>query len=138
MRSALIDSNGHVFNVVLVDPGIELELGPDVLQLPLEDDSLVGPGWTWDGENYHEPVVVELVANRYEIPGDGSTAALVAYRNTGPDAPGMVTFSANGSVHTVTMSGTEALLEITSSTPGDWITVTVDALPGAELTIRVV
>jgi len=54
-RAALVEANGTVVDVIVVDLSAAWEPpdGQTAIQLP--DDSNVGPGWTHDGSNFNPP-----------------------------------------------------------------------------------
>lgn len=134
-RAALVDADGTVVNVVVVDPAGSWKAPKGLTVRPLPDDAAAGPGWTYDGTTYAPPPVRQMTVDRASIPADGTTPAVVTYADTHPDAPASVTFTVNGATQTVTTTKGTAALDVVSTTPGDTITVTVDALPAATLTI---
>lgn len=135
VRAALTDASGNVTNVIVLDPagGWAPPKGLTVRQLA--DTDLVGPGWAYDANGFHGPA--SLTVDPVTIPPDGTTAAAVTYTNTRADAPTSVTFTANGATKAVTLANGVASLDVSSATPGDTIDVTVDALPGATVTVTV-
>lgn len=137
MRAAVTDTTGQVVNVIIVND-TTFDPGPDLTLAVLPDGSTVGPGWRLVAGAWAEPPRRDLAANRDSIPGDGTTAATVTYTDTHDDAPTSVVFTVNGATKTVQLTAAgNAILDVVSSTPGDTVVVTVDALPDAAVTITV-
>lgn len=137
MRAALID-NGTVLNVIVVDPDNDYT-PPDGTELvELADDVVIEPGWLVNGTGYRRPPHRELTGGGVAISPDGVSTTVVTYTDTHDDAPDTVTFTVNGATKVVQLTAAgNAFLDVVSSTPGDTITVTVDALPDAVVTITV-
>lgn len=126
-RAALINGS-RVTNVIIIDPEILYAPSGGQIVVTLPDNSPVGPGWTYDGATFTAPPTRTLTVDRASIPANGTTAAVVTYRDTFPDGPASVTFTVNGVAQAVTVTNSEALLDVVSSTPGDTIEVTVGEL----------
>lgn len=75
-----------------------------------------------------------LVADRYTIPADGTTAATVTFSQKGPQAPVEVTFDVNGQTVTESLTADKATVEVVSTNPGDEIVVSTG---GSSVTIQV-
>lgn len=82
-----------------------------------------------------KPLPPALVSDRNSIPADGTTAALVTYRNYAADAPTSATFTANGASVTTALTDGVATVEVTAAQAGP-VDVSVDALPGFILTLN--
>lgn len=137
MRAAVTDSTGLVVNSILVEDAT-FNPGPGLTLHILPEDSPVSKDWRKSGSDWVAPPRREFQGDGQTIPGDGSTAATVLYLDTYDDAPGSVVFTVNGTASSpVDLVNGEATLEIVSSTPGDVVQVTVDALPGKTVTIYV-
>lgn len=136
-RAALVDNDGNVTSVIIVDSAIGYT-PPDGLTLAAVGSEPVGPGWTYAGGTFTPPPARSLTVDRVTIPADGTTVAVVTYTDTHDDAPASVVFTVNGATKTVTLTAAgNAVLDVASSTADDTITVTVDALPEASVTITV-
>lgn len=128
MRAAVTGTTGQVVNVIIVeddtfDPGDGLTL------TALPDDSPVGPGWRLVSGAWVAPPRRDLAVDRASIPADGTTAATVTYTDTHDDAPTSVVFTVNGlDSNAVDLVDAAAALQVTSTTPGDVIEVTVGEL----------
>lgn len=121
----------------------------------VDDRSKSTPSWYADGAEFYDVTGVEprpllgwyrtsagawadgnpsLTADRYRIPADGSTAALVTFRQKGPKTPSKVTFNVNGVDAEDNLANGEAVLTVTSVNPGDVIAVSA---AGQVINIRV-
>lgn len=63
--------------------------------------------------------------DKYQIVGDGVSAAIVTFSQKGPKAPAKIKFNVNGQDVEETLVAGVATLKITSTNPGDLITVKV-------------
>ena len=136
-RVALLDEFDNAINVIVVaddDPGPTNGgyVPPDNQTMyPLEEDSLVSPGWRLRGGIWQPSPTLSF----FTAPEESSVGTyVVVYTNTFDDAPTQVTFSVNGATTTVALTDGVAELEITTSVPGP-IEVSVDVLPGEIITI---
>lgn len=128
--------DGEVVNVVDapadLTPGWLLgALGGQGEIAPLSDfdPDPVGIGWKVIDGVPVPPPRRNLAVDRTSIPGDGTTAATVTYTDTHNDAPASVVFTVNGlDSNAVDLVGAAATLQVTSTTPGDVIEVTVNGL----------
>lgn len=136
MRAAVTDTTGQVVNVIVVEDAT-FDPGDGLTLTLLPDGSPVGPGWRLVSGSWVEPPRRDLTIDRTSIPANGTTPAVVTYTDTHDDAPTSVVFTVNGATDTVTVVDGAAVLEVVSTTAGDTITVTVDALPDAAVTITV-
>ena len=55
MRTAVIDRNGTVVNLVVLTADADYDPGEDRDLLALDDDSPVSIGWTWDRTTWTKP-----------------------------------------------------------------------------------
>jgi len=55
IRTALVDADGIVTNVTLVDPASSWQPPEGLTPIQLADDSAVGPGWTRDDGQFFPP-----------------------------------------------------------------------------------
>ena len=123
-----------VVNVIVLDDDADPAEFVDAIGggqlIPLDDHEggAWGVGWRYVNGAPVPPPVRELSIDRQTIPADGTTAALVTYRDTHDDAPASVTFTVNGVDQAVDVTDGVAELEVTGTVPGR-IEVTVDALP---------
>jgi hypothetical protein len=66
----------------------------------------------------------QLSADKADVAGDGVDVVTVSYTQAGPDKPSEVVFTVNGEdTHPVLLRSDAASIEITSSSPGDQVTV---------------
>lgn len=118
-RKALIDPAGVVRNIIEYDP--EGNYVPP-RGFSLQDAGSAQVGWRFDGSSLTGPPT--LMTDRGEVASDGIDAATVTYVNHWPGAPGQVSFVVNGTTGpSVMLVDGAAAIEVTSSTPGDTITV---------------
>ena len=125
MRAALL-LDDNVVNVIEYKPEVDYDPTPYEL-VPIEEGTVIGPGWTRQNESFSPPSVHDLFGNPLEIPSDGETPAIVTYVNTTPTAPSEVEFDVNGVTTAVILDDGVAQLEVTASQP-DTVIITCDGL----------
>lgn len=55
IRTALVNADGDVVNVIVIDPATDWEPPEGHRPYQLEPDSLVGPGWVLEGDTFTPP-----------------------------------------------------------------------------------
>jgi len=86
-------------------------------------DPRPGIGWVKKADGTFAPQYV-LVADVTSIPADGKTVATVTYTDNTASPPASITFDVNGVKTDAALINGSASIAVTSTSPGDLITVT--------------
>lgn len=131
--------DGRITNVIVVEDGdpqqfmATIAADYDATARVDDLDPQPGIGWRWQSGAPVPPP--SLSTDKNEITGNGTDVATVTYTDAGSDVPAEVTLDVNGATQTVAVANGSAAVGVTSSSPGDTVTVSCE---GLSLTIGVV
>lgn len=130
MGDVALIRNDTVANIIVVEDGSTfaddyVKRDDNDYDRAVDVDTLANPvaiGYVYrQGVGYVPPE--EITAEPASIPPDGTTPALVTYIDNRPGASGDVTFDVNGVEQDIPLANGSAAINVTSSTPGDTVTV---------------
>lgn len=127
---AVLGGDGTAVNVIIADQAFADAYDHPTVRID-QLDPRPGIGWSYAAGKWTPPPTLE--ADRYTIPADNATPAVLTLRRTRGAGP--VTFVVNGLEVSRPVVKGDAVLEVTSATPGDTIIVTADGL-AATITVE--
>ena len=134
MSEWALTENDVVTNIIVVEDGdtfatdyVARDDNDYVQAVDLADlDPRPGIGWVNRDGTFLPPET--LTTDMDEIPPNGATAATVAYTDNRPDPPATVEVDVNGDTSDLTLVDGVGTVAVTSTNPGDTVTVQVSSL----------